>query len=49
MAPKLLIFLALFVAAACASDVVVLTPATFDSQVATGNWLVELYGPFDRN
>jgi len=32
--------------AAATSDVVVLTDATFDTSVSTGNWLVEFYAPW---
>lgn len=38
-----LIVVAALVAVASASDVVVLTPGTFDQNVRSGNWIVELY------
>lgn len=40
-----LIAVLVLAAVAWAGDVVVLTPDTFDQNVRSGNWIVELYVP----
>jgi len=40
------VFLALFVASSCGSDVISLTEATLPSQIAEGSWMIEFFAPW---